>query len=322
MTTVHINEIDSVDECQVRLSLDKDMVEHYAEVYRNGGALPHLAIYQVGKRLVLVDGYHRLAAAAVAEKARVPIEIVGTGAIEEAREWALTANQKHGLPLRKEDRIRAIELATKLPKYKDASNVALAELLGMSEATVRRLRGDTVPAADEPTKNQALRPPTSSRDEVEHLSVRNQVDGPPEGWAIEPEPEQNDHTYMVTEKPVEVPKVPVRRLGKDGKWRAAAGRKPKAEVPGRAEMQESEKRVRRVADDLGARARVMAKENPHIADQLQFAVKSLRVTAAGIAGATPVECPRCNGKACQACNQHGWITQAMLVSFNRASNGA
>jgi hypothetical protein len=84
---------------QVRAKLDAATVERYARLYRAGAPLPPVQIARVGSALILVDGWHRVAAQEVNHATRV--EAVITDATEEEARWfAADANTKHGLPLK------------------------------------------------------------------------------------------------------------------------------------------------------------------------------------------------------------------------------
>lgn len=327
MATVSIVEVDQVDECQIRVALNRETVDAYADAYRDpiGDGMPPLAVYRVGKRLVLVDGYHRLAAAALAERPRVKVEVIGTGTVEDARRAALRFNQRHGLPLTKADRLRMMGLALQLPEYREASSGVLAELLGVSTPTAIALRVEAEGPPPEPL------PPKLTAEERDLESAKNGSFGLKSTRKNEPS-KQNQVLRSPTVKTLqsgvqvcEITSAPasatVRHKGKDGRWRAATGAKPRVGLPGRDVLLEAEQRVRRIADELGVEARRMNKTNPMVGELLVSAVRAIRVAVAGIAMNTPNQCPRCKGKGeCASCNNHGWVPGSMLETLRR--NGA
>lgn len=87
---------------QIRRKMDQATVDRYANLYRNGTELPPVQVVQIGEGLVLVDGWHRVAAREVLGKPEVLAEI-SEGTEREARWLAAKANLAHGLPLKKSE---------------------------------------------------------------------------------------------------------------------------------------------------------------------------------------------------------------------------
>jgi hypothetical protein len=76
-------------------------VKRYEGVYRSGATMPPIRVAEVDGVLILVDGWHRMAALEGLGIDRVEAEIVPASSIEEARWLAATANVTHGLPLKR-----------------------------------------------------------------------------------------------------------------------------------------------------------------------------------------------------------------------------
>lgn len=85
---------------QVRDRVDGGTVAKYANVLANGGTMPPIRAALVNSALVVVDGWHRLAAHEMRGITHVEVEVVRATA-SEAQWMAAAANFTHGLPLRK-----------------------------------------------------------------------------------------------------------------------------------------------------------------------------------------------------------------------------
>lgn len=102
-TSVHklaLSDILIDDKLQVRRKLNDGAVANYTNVYKAGGTMPPLRVARLpGGTLMLVDGWHRLAALKALGEAHVTAEIVET--TESGARWeAARANLKHGVPYR------------------------------------------------------------------------------------------------------------------------------------------------------------------------------------------------------------------------------
>lgn len=82
-------------------NLKSAQVKRYADAMKAGQRFPAIKAMKVGGRLVLVDGFHRLAAAKYAGcEESLEVELVGEGNAAEALWYAFEANRQHGLPLK------------------------------------------------------------------------------------------------------------------------------------------------------------------------------------------------------------------------------
>lgn len=84
---------------QVRARLSEAQIKRYAEVMRNGNPMPPIKLAQVGDMLLLIDGWHRLAAMELLEWPEAEAEIV-EATKKEAMWLAASANLQHGVPLK------------------------------------------------------------------------------------------------------------------------------------------------------------------------------------------------------------------------------
>ena len=97
-------------------------------------ALPPVAVFVVGEKKVLVDGFHRFHAFAAAKREVIPVTVVGNRTITEAKDYADLANLQHGLRLTKPQRR---EVARRFHmRHPDLSARRLGEMMGIAHTTV------------------------------------------------------------------------------------------------------------------------------------------------------------------------------------------
>ncbi|RUL88576.1 ParB/RepB/Spo0J family partition protein [Tautonia sociabilis] len=124
----------------LRDRLDPEAVERYAESVED---LPPVTVFDVDGQWLLADGFHRHAAFVSRNKPRIPSRVVG-GTYQEALQHAALANLTHGLPLRRQERRRAVEIRLRLDP--ERSDRQLSRELGVSRDLVAKVRHDLVGA--------------------------------------------------------------------------------------------------------------------------------------------------------------------------------
>ena len=85
---------------QVRQRVDEATVARYANILAEGVAMPPIRVASVNGVLVLVDGWHRVAAHDRRGLREIEAEVIKATA-SEAQWMAAAANLSHGLPLRR-----------------------------------------------------------------------------------------------------------------------------------------------------------------------------------------------------------------------------
>lgn len=125
-------------DCQARAGMSEEVLEEYTDAFRNGDTFPPVQVFEVERRLVIVDGFHRVEAAKRAKVETLPVKRVGSGSLQEARWHALGVNQKHGLRRTRDDKDKAVRLALKM--YPGRSNRAIANHVGVSHPYVAKVR--------------------------------------------------------------------------------------------------------------------------------------------------------------------------------------
>jgi hypothetical protein len=145
-----IDDLKADTRCQARERMDEQAIEDYAEVYRAGGTLPPLDVFEVEGELIVVDGFHRHEAARWARVATLPVRVVGKGSMADAKYCSLGSNQTHGLRRTRRDKRRAVRLALDLDD--DLSNREIAKHIGVSHTFVANCRSELGAQAGEQTE--------------------------------------------------------------------------------------------------------------------------------------------------------------------------
>lgn len=123
---VAIRELILDERCQARSEIDPEVVEDYARLYQaDPSKLPPVSVFEVGGRLIVVDGYHRVTAAAHAGLGFLRHETIG---------------KAHGLRRSNADKRRAVQMALESPIGSEQSTRVIAEHIGVSHKLVQAIR--------------------------------------------------------------------------------------------------------------------------------------------------------------------------------------
>ncbi len=95
-------------EMQVRAKTDPGTVKRYAQAMKAGATFPPLLVAEVGAALVLVDGFHRVAALQALRRREALAVVIPAASLKEARWLAGRANLEHGLQLKPSERRRVL----------------------------------------------------------------------------------------------------------------------------------------------------------------------------------------------------------------------
>lgn len=150
MTELNLNEIEATAGTQVRRLLDQRTIDDYAEAMLAGSIFPPLTVFSPkgSERYVLADGFHRLQAALECGYESFACEVYH-GSVHDALEYALGANDEHGLRRSNKDKRNAIEIALKDPKWSKWSNAEIARLCRVDDKTVAKVRTErNIPAPE------------------------------------------------------------------------------------------------------------------------------------------------------------------------------
>jgi hypothetical protein len=139
MKTVTIADITIEKSPKVRASQNQATVEEYSERYLKKQEMPPVVLFESGSELLLADGLHRCLGAKQAGLLEINAEI-RKGGYQDALQFALVANAKHGLPRTHADKRTCIESAIiEWPKSTDSQ---IAMMCDVSNHLVAIVRGD------------------------------------------------------------------------------------------------------------------------------------------------------------------------------------
>lgn len=135
---------------QSRVMLDEEVASEYAErmsqdphtgliLDTEGEPWPPLVAFFDGKDHWLVDGFHRLRAAKLAELTGFQLD-VKPGEMRDAIRLSLSVNAKHGLRRTREDKRRSVERALADDEWVSYSDRKLAQLCAVSPRTIATVR--------------------------------------------------------------------------------------------------------------------------------------------------------------------------------------
>ena len=122
---------------QSRLSIHDETVGVYAELIEDSGnewPFPPVDVFHDGNRYMVADGFHRVLGAAKTKRASIPC-IVHKGTATDARIFAMTANDRHGLRMSRADKRACVEWL--LDNKKGEPQVKIAEMAGVTSRYVR-----------------------------------------------------------------------------------------------------------------------------------------------------------------------------------------
>ena len=158
MTTplsIPLAKIRAEESTQPRASIDRALVDEYAEALGRGDVFPPIYVLLDGERYWLVDGFHRLAAHAKAG-AKTINAIVNDGTRRDAEWQCLAANATHGKRRTRADKQRAIERALMDEEWRKKSDREIARHLHVSDKTVGAHRARLESTAEIPQSDERV----------------------------------------------------------------------------------------------------------------------------------------------------------------------
>ncbi|MBN2582542.1 MAG: ParB N-terminal domain-containing protein [Planctomycetes bacterium] len=132
-TMLDIDRIRIDGQTQVRVHLNQDVVDEYAERMQDGDAFRAIDVFFDGSDYWLSDGFHRYHATRKTGGAKISA-IVKKGTRKDALWDALTANRNNGLRMTMADKKKAVDMALKHWPMK--SDGVIAQHVGVSRNTV------------------------------------------------------------------------------------------------------------------------------------------------------------------------------------------
>lgn len=175
---VPIAEIIGKSDFNMREELDKELVVQYKKNLSIIVDENPIKIYDTPSGLILYDGFHRIAAARQLNWTEIKAN-VKKGSVQDAYAAACLANLKHGKPLSRDERRKAIKKYIKL-KVK-LSNVLIANAIGVHETTILRHRRELEAAGEiEPQEKRLSSDGSLYSVQTDEISAIAEIDPEPE----------------------------------------------------------------------------------------------------------------------------------------------
>lgn len=137
---VRLDAIEATAATQVRVRIDRKMVDQYTEDFQNGAAFPPLVCFREknSDRIILADGFHRQRGAVNAGREDIGCFIY-EGGTHDALMYALGSNAEHGFRRSNADKIHAVEMALKDPELSQLKTQEIADICRVAKRTVERV---------------------------------------------------------------------------------------------------------------------------------------------------------------------------------------
>lgn len=158
MELIAIDNIEATAATQVRVRLDKAVIESYQEDLEAGAEFPPIVVFREAntERNILADGFHRLYAAVNLGWDKIGCE-VHEGKMIDALIEALGANHGHGLRRTNKDKRHAVEMALKDPEISQYQMNEIADICRVTRQTVRRIQNDLLADDDSSNSNNGTK---------------------------------------------------------------------------------------------------------------------------------------------------------------------
>jgi hypothetical protein len=179
MTRIAIELIEASAATQIRVRLDQDVIEEYAQAIRDGAAFPAITVFaeKGSERYILADGFHRLAAAKKADRTEIGAEVM-EGGLHEAFHHALGCNAGHGLRRSSSDKRHAVQMALKDPHYTDWSLRDISELCRVSHSLVQSIKQEQNEQEVPNAAHLSDTPERSTSPKAERSAIRTSMPAP------------------------------------------------------------------------------------------------------------------------------------------------
>jgi hypothetical protein len=119
--------------------MDTEAIARYAKDMKRGDIFPPVVVFYDGEVNWLGDGSHRIYAALATGQTDIDAD-VRPGTRDDALRYALTANDTHGVRPTNADKRHGVEMALDCEEWAGLSNRQIADLCGVSEGLVRRVK--------------------------------------------------------------------------------------------------------------------------------------------------------------------------------------
>jgi hypothetical protein len=129
------------DSPTVRDTIREDVVDQYAESYRQKQPMPPIVVFAdpKAKKYYLADGAHRCAAVALLGRKALEADVY-EGSYADALQYALRANNTHGVQRSPADKRKCITAAIK--QWPEEPNLSIAKRCDVDDKTVKAVRDE------------------------------------------------------------------------------------------------------------------------------------------------------------------------------------
>ncbi len=301
--------------CQVRESLDPDIVEEYRLVYdKTPRQMPLIEVWQLldengravihderNRVYVVVDGFHRVAAMIKADIAWTDVDITGQGQLVDCAWYALTRNATHGKRRTEHDARKAARMALEHPRGAKLSNAALGEHLRVDQRLISEVRAAieaSIRVPDAPPSPPARR---TGRDGKSY-AVRPREEYQRAGRAAAAR--KLNAALVAGAKPAPAlqpaPEPVVTHAG------AVAGNP----VLFTASLSDPALRAAEILRTARLQVAAIVRENAYLAEEWTSAEKSVRDAEQAMKMGAVVACPACKGAGCRRCKEGRVLARA------------
>lgn len=136
---IHLSLVRIDGNTQYRDLVNQHTVKEYADRMRDGAEFPPVKCTFDGEHYWLWDGFHRYLASKAAEFRDIRVEFT-KGTIEDAQDFALGANGRHGLPRNSATKRKQVEAALSIERHAHKSDREVARLCDVSAPFVASVR--------------------------------------------------------------------------------------------------------------------------------------------------------------------------------------
>ena len=188
---------------QARERLDRDVIAEYASAMEEGAVFPPVVLFRDGEQHWIGDGYHRIAAAQRVGFTSIRAE-VREGDQRDARLYAASANQTHGLRRTNADKRLAVLILLQDEEWGQWSDRAIARHCGVSPTFVGSLRASlSMGDSENSQRTYTTKHGTVATMDTSRIGSREATTAPIDGKAAAVEADEADEDEEGEAEPID-----------------------------------------------------------------------------------------------------------------------